>query len=225
MSTITLSILQPVLIGTVLLLYLRYKFHIESWKLIKQTLVFGLFTFGFLFIFDQIAAVRGIDELRNLKRTGFYSFVVVGFGSELGKFILLRYYFLRQKSFKGPLDGIIYGLLIGIAFTLVTLPLFMSGWFSKPMDLTFLITFPIANLSFAIIMGFFTGMGKYRHNRFIDSMTGLGAASFFHGFYFFINLTDEFTIFALYGAGLLIIAFMLLVKSINLREEDKPIKS
>jgi len=73
-------------------------------------------------------------------------------------------------------------------------------------------------------MGFFTGMGKYRQNRFIDSMTGLGAASFFHGFYFFINLTDENIIFMLYGAGLLLISLMLLVKSTNIKEQEKTMK-
>lgn len=216
-----LSIAYPALLSGLLLMYLKYKFVIGSWKLLFQAVVFGLASVAVLFILDQIAVYKGIDELRNLKRTGFYSFVVVGFGAELGKFILLRYYFLRQKTFRGPLDGIIYNLLIAGSFTMLALPLFMSGWFSKEMNLTFLITYPLANMAFAVIMGFFTGMGKFRNNRFIDSMTALGAASFFHGFYFFINLTDEFLIFGLYGAGLALIAFMLLVKSTNLKDEEK----
>lgn len=216
-----LSIAYPALLSGLLLMYLKYKFDIGSWKLLLQAVMFGLATVAVMFILDQIAVYKGIDELRNLKRTGFYSFVVVGFGAELGKFILLRYYFLRQKTFRGPLDGIIYNMLIAGSFTMLALPLFISGWFSKEMNLTFLITYPLANLAFAVIMGFFTGMGKFRNNRFIDSMTALGAASFFHGFYFFINLTDEFLIFGLYGAGLALIAFMLLVKSTNLKDEEK----
>lgn len=216
-----LSIAYPALLSGLFFMYLKYKFDIGSWKLLLQAVMFGLATVAVMFILDQIAVYKGIDELRNLKRTGFYSFVVVGFGAELGKFILLRYYFLRQKTFRGPLDGIIYNMLIAGSFTMLALPLFISGWFSKEMNLTFLITYPLANLAFAVIMGFFTGMGKFRNNRFIDSMTALGAASFFHGFYFFINLTDEFLIFGLYGAGLALIAFMLLVKSTNLKDEEK----
>ena len=211
----------PATFTAAILFYLQFKFNIVSWKLLTQAILFGLLTIIPLLILDQIAVIRGIDELRNLKRTGFYSFVVVGFGAELGKFVLLRYYFLKQKSFKGPLDGIIYALIISGSYTFVALPLFMSGWFSRAMDLTFLLTYTIANLSFAMIMGFFTGMGKFRHNRFIDSMTALGAASFFHGFYYFINLTDEYLIFGLYGAGLITIALMLLVKASNLKNEDK----
>jgi len=93
-----LSIVYPALLSGLLLMYLKYKFVIGSWKLLFQAVVFGLASVAVLFILDQIAVYKGIDELRNLKRTGFYSFVVVGFGAELGKFILLRYYFLRSKN-------------------------------------------------------------------------------------------------------------------------------
>ncbi|KAF0129623.1 MAG: hypothetical protein FD155_2215 [Bacteroidetes bacterium] len=224
MLNILLGFLQQLIITTLLLFYLKFKFANESWKLINQAVLLGFITLLFLFLLDQIAVIKGIDQLKSIKQTGYYSFVEVRFSAELGKFILLRYYFLKQKTFKGPLDGIIYSLLISGSFTAISLPLFMTGWFSKPMDTTFLITYPIANLAFATIMGFFTGMGKYRQNRFIDSMTGLGAASFFHGFYFFINLTDENLIFALYGAGLLLISLMLLVKSTNIKEQEKTLK-
>lgn len=213
--------LYPLALSGILLLYLRYKFSIQSWKLLFQAVIFGLASVVFLITLDQITAFMGINELRSLKRTVFYSFVVVGIGSELGKFLFLRYYFLRQKTFKGPLDSIIYSILISLSFTIVALPLFMTGRFSSAMGTTFLITYPIANIAFAIVMGFFTGMGKYRQNRFIDSMTGLFAASFFHGFYYFIHLTDEYTIFALYGIGLLLISLMFLVKSTNLKDVEK----
>lgn len=213
--------LYPLALSGILLLYLRYKFSIQSWKLLFQAVIFGLASVVFLITLDQITAFMGINELRSLKRTVFYSFVVVGAGSELGKFLLLRYYFLKQKTFKGPLDSIIYSILISLSFTMVALPLFMTGRFSSTMGTTFLITYPIANIAFAIVMGFFTGMGKYRQNRFIDSMTGLFAASFFHGFYYFIHLTDEYTIFALYGIGLLLISLMFLMKSTNLKDVEK----
>lgn len=78
-----------------------------------------------------------------------------------------------------------------------------------------MITYPFANIAFAVVLGFFTGLGKQRKNRIVDSLTGLGAASFFHGFYFFINLTTENLIYALFGGGLAVIAALLLVKALN----------
>ena len=221
MMNILLSVLYPLALSAIFLFYLRFKFKIESWKFLFQAVFFGFVSVIFLLLLDLAAASYGIDELRSLKRTAFYSFVVVGIGSELGKFVLLRYYFLRQKTFKGPLDGIIYSILIGLSFVVITLPFFMSGWLSHAMGQTFLITYPIASIAFAVVMGFFLGIGKFRQNRFIDSMTGLFAASFFHGFYYFINLTDEFTIFALYGAGLMLLALMFIAKATNLKDSEK----
>ncbi len=221
MMNILLSVMYPLALSAIFLFYLRFKFKIESWKFLFQAVFFGFVTVIFLLLLDLAAAAYGIDELRSLKRTAFYSFVVVGIGSELGKFLLLRYYFLRQKTFKGPLDSIIYSILIGLSFVVIALPLFMSGWLSHAMRQTFLITYSIASIAFAVVMGFFLGIGKFRQNRFIDSMTGLFAASFFHGFYYFINLTDEFTIFALYGAGLMLLALMFIAKATNLKDSEK----
>jgi len=98
MKTI-LSIAIPLLLTALFLAYLHYKFAIRSWKLIIHAVLFGLLASVPLLLLNEGTILKGIYELRNLKRTGFYSFVVVGFGSELGKFILLRYYFQRQKKF------------------------------------------------------------------------------------------------------------------------------
>lgn len=219
MKTI-LSIAIPLLLTALFLAYLHYKFAIRSWKLIIHAVLFGLLASVPLLLLNEGTILKGIYELRNLKRTGFYSFVVVGFGSELGKFILLRYYFQRQKSFRTAFDGILYALLIGLSFSIVTLPLFMSGWLQGPANTVFLITYPIANIAFAVILGFFVGLGKQRQNRIVDSLTGLGAASFFHGFYFFINLTNEYLIYALFGGGLIVIAGLLFLKSLNQTDDN-----
>jgi hypothetical protein len=74
---------------------------------------------------------------------------------------------------------------------------------------------------FATISGFFIGLGKLRKNRFIDSMTGLGAASFFHGFFYFANLTSDRTILLLFGIGVFFIAALLGVKSINMKRTEE----
>lgn len=211
----SLSFILPLILTVLFLAYLHYKFNIRSWKLIIQALLFGLLASVPLLLLNEATIFKGINELRNLKRTGFYAFVVVGFGSELGKFILLRFYFQKQKSFRTAFDGILYALLIGLTFSIVTLPLFMSGRFQGPANTVFMITYPFANIAFAVVLGFFTGLGKQRKNRIVDSLTGLGAASFFHGFYFFINLTTENLIYALFGGGLAVIAALLLVKALN----------
>jgi protease PrsW len=219
-SVIAFSIGQPLFVILILLTLFKFRFEIKSWNLILKAIAFGALSSVVIVLFDFVAESLGYDILKNLKRSGFYSFVIVGFGSELGKFVFLRYYFLKKRTFKGPLDGIIYALFISMGFAVVTLPLFSFGLFSKPVEMQFIFTYTIVSIAFAVILGFFTGLGKHRKNRLIGSLTAIGAASFFHGFYYFINLTDDQTIFILYSVGLLLISLLLVIKSINMKDED-----
>jgi len=216
-----LAYIQAPLLAVLFVMYLRFKFTISSMKYLIRAFLLGIGAIIFLVILDLIVGSMGYDALKNLKRSGFYSFVVIGFGSEFGKFIVLRYIILPLKRFNGPLDGVIYGVLIGLGFAAIAVPLFSAGIFSSIPKPQFIFTYPLASIIFGIIMGFFLGMGKYRKNRLIDSLTGLGAASFFHGFYYFANLTSDQTILMLYGIGIVLITLMLVVKSINVKESEK----
>lgn len=220
MQTLLPSLLIPIILMLGTFVFLKQRFDIKRWNLLFQALLLGGLSVIIMMLFDQFARYMQWDMLRNLKRTSFYSFIVVGFGAELGKFIVLRYIFLTKKHFRGPLDGVIYSLVISLGFTLVALPLFATGFFSSPVKLQFALVYPFANMSFAIITGFFSGLGKLRRNRLIDSLSGLGTATFLHGFFYFINLTDETTIYLLYGSGTLFIASILLIKARNLKIEE-----
>ncbi len=216
-----LASLQAPILLLIFLSYLKFKFKISDWKYILKSVIFGLGTIVSLLFIDAIMQSLGYDQLNNLKRSGFYSFVVIGAGSEVGKFILLRYYFLRTKSVTGPMACIIYSIIISLSFSVVAIPLYIYGVFSNVPPSLFIFTFPLANMIFATISGFFIGLGKLRKNRFIDSMTGLGAASFFHGFFYFANLTSDRTILLLFGIGVFFIAALLGVKSINMKRTEE----
>lgn len=219
-SDLIYSFGQPLIVLLILFALFRFRFKIRSWNLILKAIAFGALSSVLIILFDFVAQSLGYDMLKNLKRSGFYSFVIIGFGSEIGKFICLRYYFLKKKSFKGSLDGIIYAIFISLGFTIVALPLFSIGVFSKPVEMQFMFSYTLVSIAFAVILGFFTGLGKHRKNRVIDSLTAIGAASFFHGFYYFINLTDDQTIFILYSIGLFLISLLLVIKSINMKDEN-----
>jgi RsiW-degrading membrane proteinase PrsW (M82 family) len=214
------SIGQPLLFTAITLLFLRYRFNIQKWGNVYRAVLLGMVAVSLMMIADLVAGILGLDMLKNLKRSAFYSFVVIGSAAEIGKFVFLRYYFLKLKSFRGPLDGIIYSIILSVSFTIIALPLFVSGFFSRPVDMLFLFSYVPVNIAIATIMGFFIGMGKLRRNRLIDSLTGLGAASFFHGFYYFTTLTNDKTIFYLYGGGLVLIAMLLMVKAVNIKDEN-----
>ncbi|MDA3944544.1 MAG: hypothetical protein PF694_13520 [Bacteroidetes bacterium] len=216
-----LSFAQAPILALLVLMYLKQKFKIQTLKYLIQAFGLGLLSVLIFVLIDLAVSYFGFDTLKSLKRSVFYSFVVIGFGSHLGIFIMLRFVFLKMKRFTGPIDGILYGIMISLGFSTLAVPLFTIGMFSNVPANLYLYTLPVAALLFSIIMGFFTGMGKYRKNRLIDSMTGLGASSFFMGFYYFAFLTKEDTILILYSIGIFIISMLLLVKAGNVKPEIK----
>lgn len=216
-----IALLLAPLLALVFFLYIKFKFNLATSKYLYQAFLFGMVSVLVIVILDQIAAYFGYDQLKNLKRSAFYSVVVVGFGSELGKFIFLRYVFLPLKSFRSPFESVIYSVLISMGFSTIALPLYANSVFSHGVDPLFLYTFPFANIIFSIIVGFFVGMGKLRKNRLIDSATGLGSATFFHAFYYFTFLSSDKTILLFYGIGVFFIAALLAVKAINVKDSDE----
>ncbi len=175
--------------------------------------------------FQYISRAYGIDNFTNIRRIIFYSFVVMGVGSELGKFMILRYYAFPKGGFNGPLDSIVYSIVISMGFAFMgnILYFILPGY--TEIDFLYAYTVIPANFLFAIILGFFIGMGKSRENKFVDSMTGLFAASFFHALFNFCFITHDSRLLMFFSIGVLIIVFMLYYKAFEMNEEYKRIKN
>ena len=153
--------------------------------------ILGMISIAVVMLFMSIADRYYLNEFRNIRRIIFYSFVVMGLGSELGKFIILRYHNFNKSSFNGPLDGIVYSVMISMGFTFISNVLYFLLPYYSEIDFLYAITVVFANLFFAVIMGFFVGMAKTRENMFVDTMTGLLAASFFHALFNFCFITKD----------------------------------
>lgn len=66
-----------------------------------------------------------------------------------------------------------------------------------------------ANIITAIILGFFMGLGKLRRNSFIDSTTGLFAATIFQAVFEFCFIIADPTLLIVLFAGSILIAVVL----------------
>lgn len=214
------SLLIPVAIASALYAFMRYKYPDGTLRPWIYSLVLG-FIFGFLALgVIYVAGLLGFDQPKSLKRTTFLSFVVLGGAQEFLKFLILRFYALPLKIFRGSADGIVYSIAISMGMSVVVLvyyilsPLLRSFEFYPVM----LGTLGIAATLSAIIMGFFVGMGKARNNRFVDSMTGLLGAAFLNGLYYFCFFTHEYLLAALAGAATLGIALFFIV--LVLRQQE-----
>jgi len=185
----------------------------------------GMFSIVIVSLFQFIAHRFGLDVFTNLRRIIFYSVVVMGLGSELGKYLILRYNAFPRNSFNGPLDGIVYSVFISLGFAFMGNILYFILPFYIEIDFLYAYTVVLGNLFFAVIMGFFVGMGKSRENRFVDSMTGMLGATFFHALYNFCFLTEDMRLLLFLSIGAAIFVLMLYYKAFEMNEEYKRIKS
>jgi RsiW-degrading membrane proteinase PrsW (M82 family) len=191
-----------------------------------SSFILGMISIVVFLLFQKIASYFGLENFTNLRRAIFYSFVIMGFGSEFGKYLILRYYNFPKSSFNGPLDGIVYTTMISMGFAFIgnilyfTLPGYVS------INFLYAITVVLGNLFFAVILGFFMGMAKTRENKFIDSMTGLLGATFFHALhsFCFIPNYEDYRLLLFLSIGAFVVVILLYYKAFELNEEYKRLK-
>ncbi len=224
-STYLSFAVSPLLI-VLIMAYIKFKFSIQTYRNLFNAMAIGGIGVLLLLLLNYLAYLQWEDNLKNMRRMAFFVFVVVAFGSEFPKFLVLRYGLFKLKHFQSPLEGIIYAVFISLGFTTIATLLFAfdivgtSHKFNDP--LLFLYTYPLASIVTAICMCFFVGMGKLRKNRLIDSLTGLGAATFFHGLFYFCFITSDKRLLLFTTIGFVLISITLIVKAASLRsDKDK----
>lgn len=217
MLSLILSLTLGPLLAVAFYSFMKYRFSKGYFGLLFRSYIWGFLSTLIAFLLFYFAYVQGYTELKNLRRILFYSFFIIGFGQEFAKFIILRYVILPSKLFKSPSDGISYSLMIFFgSITSINLAFFL--FFEEP-HYGILISNVVVGIGYAVLMGFFVGMGKARNNRLIDSLTGLFGASFFHGSFEFIIQTDDKMLIWPFLIGSGIMTLLLIVKSIRISEE------
>ena len=211
---------SPILI-IIGILILKFSFHIKNWVNIRNAVLLGMLSVLLVVAANYMADIRWHGEYRNLKRIVVFVFIIIAFSAEFAKYLALRLSFYKLKNFEGPIEGIIYGSFIGLGYSMVAVVLFAYGILGTPRltePTIFLMLYPVANLVFSISMGFFIGMGKLRKNALIDNATGLFTATFFHGLFYFSFVTSDIRLQVFVGIGFLLIALILLARSVKLRK-------
>jgi RsiW-degrading membrane proteinase PrsW (M82 family)/ribosomal protein S18 acetylase RimI-like enzyme len=117
------------------------------------------------------------------------AFLVVAFTEELGKFIILRLYSYPKKSFDEPLDGIVYGVMIGMGFATLENILYVQKFGVQTGLMRMFLSVP-AHATFGVLMGYHVGKAKFEKpgSRKL-LLLGMFWAVLFHGVYdFFLFL-------------------------------------
>ena len=115
-----------------------------------------------------------------------YTFVIIAFSEEFSKYIFLRYYSYRKRSFNEPFDGIIYMVMVGMGFATIenlmyvlVQTLLQNQWATAGMRA---ITAVPAHASF-IVMGYYAGLAKFSKDKEKQLlMQGILYATILHGF-------------------------------------------
>jgi RsiW-degrading membrane proteinase PrsW (M82 family) len=203
------------------LIYLKVSLKVKNWSNIRNAILLGIIGVIFVLAADYVIQMRWQDSMRNMRRVAFYVFVVIGFSAEFAKLLSLRLAFFNRKTFDGPIEGIIYTIFIGLGYSMISVVLFAYGYLGTSLvhrlDV-FLYTYPLANIVFAICLGFFIGMGKLRKNILIDNTTGLFIATFFHGLFYFGFITRDIRLLIFTSIGFVIIAITLVSRAVKIRK-------
>jgi len=203
-------------VAIALYLYLGRKYGKAFQKLLIQSFLAGVLGVSVLLAAKVLSTLLGLNDLRSIKRLLFYSFITIGFASELGKFALYRFYIIPKKALDKPIHAITMSVMVAMGFCTLALPGFFLNLFPTtpafPSTL-YLFIFVPANIIFAVVMGFFVGMAKFIKTFFMFTITGLFGATFFHGLFIFTLVTQDFKLLSLFAFGSTIIVFILGIKA------------
>jgi RsiW-degrading membrane proteinase PrsW (M82 family) len=211
----------PLLI-IVCILVLKYILSIKKLSHIWNAIFLGIISVILVYIANYAADMRFHGNVHSMKRMTFYVFIVMAFSAEIMKFLALRFAFYNKSNFLGPIEGIVYSILIGLGYSTVAVVLFAYDFIGIDHNediLLFLYSYPFANIIFSIAMGYFVGLSKTRKNTIIDDSTGLFLATFLHGLFYFSFQTSDFSLLIITSIGCLMIGVTLFSRAASLRTE------
>ena len=166
-------------------------FHRDAYNREPKLNLFVSFFLGAIIVLPVAIAELYFNQFPNQTISGvaISAFLVVALSEELGKFIILRFYSYSKKSFDEPLDGIVYGVMIGMGFATVENIMYVQKFGIQTGFLRMVLSVP-AHATFGVLMGYHAGKAKFdKANSGILLFLGLFWAVLFHGVYdFFLFL-------------------------------------
>jgi protease PrsW len=227
MDVILLALTVAPGLAIALFIYLKDRYDREPFRQLIWAFLLGVCsTIPAAALSYSFAGVPGLQGGESEKATFTYAFITVALAEEGSKFFFLRLFY-RKPFFDEPFDGITYAVMISMGFATLEnlLYVFGSGMGSYSTALLRMLTAVPAHASFAVIMGYFVGMAKFKpHNRTLYLLLGLLGAIFFHGTYDFLLMLRNYPYIA-YGAMVSLgVSLFLSFKAIKVHQNNSPFK-
>jgi protease PrsW len=178
--------------GVAFAMYIYYRDKTEKEPI---RLLLRAFLIGFVAVIPAALIEAGLRDAwrlssQNLLHLFIDNFIVIGFIEEVVKFFILWFVAYNRKEFNEPYDGIIFAVMIGMGLATAENIFVVLGSGLQTAVMRLVTTMP-AHATFAVLMGYFIGLSKFRKHSGRHIMMGIGAATLFHGTYdFFLSIKN-----------------------------------
>jgi RsiW-degrading membrane proteinase PrsW (M82 family) len=200
------------------------KFEREPLRLMVVCFVLGALSIVPAALIENWLEVPAVSDRTNLWQVFVTAYLIVGLTEEGVKFLVLYLYAYPKKDFNEPFDGITYSVMVSMGFaTLENILYVLQGGYQ--VGILRMFTAVPAHASFAVLMGYFVGLSKFRQNRGHLLLLGLVVPIIFHGTYDFFLLQKEYAYLTLGGFGGLLVGIILSRRAIRLHQQNSPFRT
>lgn len=208
-------------------IYRQDKYDNEPIKLLLKCFVAGMISAVPAVILS--ATLQHVLEVNSggfTLEVGIYAFGVVGFSEELSKFAMVMFFAYYNKAFDEPFDGIVYAVMVSMGFATLENVLYTFGY-GIGTGVVRMFTAVPAHATFAVIMGYYLGLAKFKPGRRMQYfMLALAGAILFHGAYdfFLMDVKNNGVYIGLGALVSLIVAIRLSFKAMGMHQYSSPFR-
>jgi len=205
-------------------IYEKDKLDKEPLHLLVKTFFLGVLT-ALMATFLQafLGQLLGLSLTNADVTLSFWHALFVGFTEEWCKYIFLILFAFRRKEFNEPFDGITYAVMIAMGFATLENIFYVAEGGLEVAILRMFTALP-AHATFAVAMGYFVGLAKFKHHYSISiyKLTGLAGATLLHALYDFFFFVENYPVMMVGGIVSLIIGIGLSIRAIRLHNHNSP---
>ncbi len=210
--------LAPV-VALILYIYYRDKHDREPVDLLLKVFFFGMLS---IIPAALIESKLGLKSDTSIVNTAYTTFLIIAGAEEGCKYLFMRWAVYYKKAFNEPFDGIVYCVMASMGFAALENVMYIYNS-DSPMSTALLrmLTAIPAHFTFAVIMGYYVGMAKFKPaNKLFYTLMGIGGAMFFHGVYDFFLMQQVYPYIFLGAFVSLFIAIRLSLKALRIQSEN-----
>lgn len=148
-------------IAICIFIYLKDKYNKEPLGLLVLNFLMGMVAIIPAVLLQLISGIS-LEGLagKTLVEMAIFAYLVVGLSEEGSKYLMLRLFAYRRRSFDEPFDGIVYAIMVGMGFaTLENIGYVLQHGMGTGILRMFL-SVP-AHATFAVLMGYYLGKAKF----------------------------------------------------------------